>query len=324
MKILNALFLEFSKAHRNVIVTTLKITIAVFLIFYLVTHLNPYQIWQDFISANIWGIGIAVLLLIPNLFLQYKKWEIVCKALLKEKSKRNILLSLFYGFSAGLSTPMRLGEYVGRAIPFSNKNIVELTVATFIDKLFPILIVLFLGSVSSIIFIRVFYHVSNFITIGLFLVLFAAFYFIFMIFNDSDFWKNYLFNKMKKIKVLEKYANQFSTVNKLSSVTIGKITTISFVFYFTYILQFAFLLFAFNNSFSILNYIWIGIMVMFAKKFISFLSIGDLGVREATAVYFAGSLGVPEVSAFNASIFIFIINLVIPSLIGLILLLKRN
>lgn len=312
------------KRYQKPIIILVKVSIALLLVVYLIRHLNPNQIWKDLQSANIFIILSALLLLVLNLYLQYKKWQVVCNSVLQETDKKKILHSLFYGFSAGISTPMRIGEYVGRALPFKNKSAVEITIATFIDKLFSILIVLFLGAVTSILFIYYYFNISVLLTLSLFLALFIALYLIILVLNDSDFWKDYILKKIKKVKFLSKYYVQFESINELDSITIRKVTVLSVLFYFTYIFQFALLVYAFSNSLHLALYAWIGTMVMFSKKFISFLSIGDLGIREATAVYFAGILGVPEIAAFNASIFIFIINLVIPSLLGLFLIFKRN
>ena len=312
------------KRHQKPIILLVKVSIALLLVVYLIRHLNPNQIWTDLQSANIFIILSALLLLVLNLYLQYKKWQVVCNSVLQETDKKKILHSLFYGFSAGISTPMRIGEYVGRALPFKNKSAVEITIATFIDKLFSILIVLFLGTITSILFIYYYFNISDLLTLSLFLALFIALYLIILVLNDSDFWKDYILKKIKKVKFLSKYYVQFESINELDSITIRKVTVLTVLFYFTYIFQFALLVYAFSNSSHLALYAWIGTMVMFSKKFISFLSIGDLGIREATAVYFAGILGVPEIAAFNASIFIFIINLVIPSLLGLFLIFKRN
>jgi len=312
------------KRYQKSIIFFVKISIAVLLVVYLVQHLHPKQILSDLQSANIPIILTALFLLALNLFLQYKKWQVVCNSVLQETDKKKIFHSLLLGFSAGISTPMRIGEYVGRALPFNNKSGVEITIATFVDKLFSILIVLFLGAITSILFIYYYFNISIFLTLSLFLALFIALYLIILVLNDSDFWKDYLLKKIKKVKFLSKYFTQFESINKLDSITIRKVTVLSVLFYFTYIFQFALLVYAFSNNSHLVIYAWIGTMVMFSKKFISFLSIGDLGIREATAVYFAGMLGVPEIAAFNASIFIFIINLVIPSLMGLFLIFKRN
>ena len=63
---------------------------------------------------------------------------------------------------------------------------------------------------------------------------------------------------------------------------------------------------------------------MFAKTIIPPISLGELGIREGASVYFLTQFGETASAAFNASIFLFIINLLIPAVVGLVLLLKRN
>jgi uncharacterized membrane protein YbhN (UPF0104 family) len=99
---------------------------------------------------------------------------------------------------------------------------------------------------------------------------------------------------------------------------------ISIAFYTCFILQFALLAAAFSGHFNFIHYIWAGNLVMFAKTIIPPVSLGELGIREGASVFFLHIFGEPNSAGFNASIFLFLINMLIPSVIGLFLLLKRN
>ena len=63
---------------------------------------------------------------------------------------------------------------------------------------------------------------------------------------------------------------------------------------------------------------------MFAKSVIPQLSLGDLGIREGFTIYFYNKSGIAASTSFDASFFLFLINLVFPSLVGLILRYKKN
>ena len=63
---------------------------------------------------------------------------------------------------------------------------------------------------------------------------------------------------------------------------------------------------------------------MFAKTIIPPVSFGELGIREGASVYFLKQVGVSAAAGFNAAIFLFIINVLLPALTGLIFLLKRK
>ncbi|MDX1439275.1 MAG: hypothetical protein R3284_05170, partial [Rubricoccaceae bacterium] len=62
------------------------------------------------------------------------------------------------------------------------------------------------------------------------------------------------------------------------------------------------------------------VLVFFAKSAIPSITLGDLGIRESAAVFFLGSLGIFEAAAFDASLAIFGINILLPALSGLLLL----
>jgi hypothetical protein len=65
-------------------------------------------------------------------------------------------------------------------------------------------------------------------------------------------------------------------------------------------------------------------IVLFVKSVILPISIGDLGIRESASVFFYGQMGIPAAAALNASLCIFAVNIVFPSLMGIIVLFLSN
>ena len=63
---------------------------------------------------------------------------------------------------------------------------------------------------------------------------------------------------------------------------------------------------------------------MFAKTIIPPISLGELGIREGVSVFFLNKFGEAQSAGFNSSIFLFLINILIPSIVGLFLLFKKN
>jgi uncharacterized membrane protein YbhN (UPF0104 family) len=99
---------------------------------------------------------------------------------------------------------------------------------------------------------------------------------------------------------------------------------ISFLFYACFLIQYALLVSAFSNHFDFLQYLWAANLIMFAKTIIPPISFGELGIREGASVYFLTQMGETASVGFNASIFLFIINLLIPALIGVGMFLRKN
>ena len=313
-----------SKQYKGLLITLLKILIAGGLLSYLVFNVDKKEILGALQNANMTLILITALIAILNIYLQFLKWKITCGYLLEEKSNKKILLSLFYGFSGGVFTPARIGEYFGRAAAFKDKSLIKVGVATFIDKVFPLMIVAGFGALASILFMHYYYHVSVYLTGSLFILTFFLIYAAYLIVMDPRFWNSVLFNRISKSVSVKKIFNNLLVLKELDRTYTTQMVLISIAFYTCFILQYALLISAFSGHYNFIHYIWAGNLVMFAKTIIPPISLGELVIREGASVFFLHMFGETNSVGFNSSIFLFLINMLIPSVIGLFLLLKKN
>ena len=315
---------SFIVRYKRVITISAKIIIAFGLLFYLIYAVNFQEILTAIQQSNRYLIAAAFLLSFLNVYLQFYKWKITANVVLQENHNGKIWLSLFYGFSAGVFTPARIGEYFGRAIVFKNQSLLRVTLATLLDKVFLLIIVAFFGSISSIIFIHYKYNVAYYLTLGLFILIFTLFYLLVLLLFNDKFWDNILFTKLRDSIKLHWLFEKIKVFRKLDKKYAAKMFAVSFLFYLCFLIQYALLVSAFSNHNQFLDYLWAGNLMMFAKTIIPPVSLGELGIREGASVFFITQLGESASVGFNASIFLFFINVLIPSLIGLILLLKKN
>ena len=292
----------------------LKLMIAAGLLTFILFSVDIKKTISVFRSADKILLLAAFLLGFINVFLQYLKWNLVCRSLLNEKDTHKIITSLFYGFSAGSFTPARIGEYIGRAVPFTDKSLIEITSAVFIDKLFSLFIVLVIGSLSFLIFIE-----SGVITIAAFICLMIVLFYLLdkrIIITIKD--------KLSRWKRGREIVSSLALFKKMDSRFKLRLTLLSLLFYLCFILQFALLVSAFSHHYHLLNYVWTGSLVMFVKSIIPPISFGELGIREGVSVYFLKYIGESAAAGFNAAIFLFLINILFPALIGLNFLLRRK
>jgi uncharacterized membrane protein YbhN (UPF0104 family) len=314
----------FVTRYKSKIIIAVKIIIAAGLLIYLIKQVNFNEIINAIKDADVLFILGALLLLVLNLYLQYWKWKVVCTDVLGINDKKRVLTSLFYGFSAGSFTPGRIGEYFGRALSFRDKPVSDVTVATFLDKTIPLLVIAFIGALSSILFLHFYYRVTFFITASLFIFIFALSYiFLFFVFNPS-IWKNLVISKINSSKRLVFLVEKLSALKKINKSTIYKTAAISVLFFACILLQYVLLASAFSHHFSFINYLWVGVLIFFAKSIIPPISIGDLGIREGASVFFISFIGENGSIGFNASIFLFLINILIPAVIGMFLLFQKS
>ena len=317
----NTLKLESSK---KIYFVLLKIFFGVGLLWFIISKIKPSELINSISHANLFFIIASISLLIFNLFFQYKKWQLTCTCLLAENDKKKVLYSLFFGIVGGSFTPVRAGEYFGRSIEFKHKPFIEVSAATLIDKLFLLVVITFAGSVSSVIFLNVYYNITFYITLSLFVVIFVFYYLLILIVLSEKFWNILSLNSFKSTIRLKPFIERLKIIKQLDKQYSAKMIMWSLLLYICYTFQFALLVAGFTNHPRLFHFFWAGNLMMFAKTIIPSFTFAEIGIREGAAIFFLTKMGETSSAAFSASIFLLIINILIPSVIGLILLFKKN
>lgn len=315
---------KYRLINKTTVVIAAKLIIAAGLLIFLINFIDYDQIISAINEANLLMIGLVLILGVANIGLQYIKWRITCNEVLEVNDNSKIFRSLFFGFSAGIITPLRIGEYFGRGIEFRDKSLVQVTVATLVDKFFPLLMVASIGSVSSLLFIYYYHNVSIYLVLSLFVLIFSFFYLLLMLLVSNRFWNNLLFSRLNTSSRVRSFLDKLKIFENLDKRYFYKMIVISFLFYSCFLIQYALLAMAFSNHFNFINYLWAANLIMFSKTIIPPVSVGELGIREGVSIYFLTQMGESASVGFNASIFLFIINLLIPALIGVGMFLRKN
>ncbi|MCW8803675.1 MAG: hypothetical protein OQK57_04685, partial [Ignavibacteriaceae bacterium] len=229
--------LKFRALKKSRIVIAAKLIIAAGLLYYLINSVEYNQIISAINEANLFIIFIVLLLGFVNIYLQFKKWKLTAVEVLGINENSKIFRSLFYGFSAGIITPLRIGEYFGRGIEFRDKSFVQVTVATLVDKFFPLMMVASLGSISSLLFVYVYYDVPIYIVLSLFILIFTFFYLLIILLLSNRFWNSILFSKLNKSVRLKPFLEKLRIFESLDRTYFFKMLLISFFFYACFLIQ---------------------------------------------------------------------------------------
>ena len=302
------------------IVFSVKICVAAALIWLLVERINYAEFAAAFYNMD-WRFFMAAILLMPfNIYGQIVKWRFLLKHLKKGITWKECALSLLAGITLGFVTPGRLGEF-GRAFFVEDVPRSYVAVLVLIEKLISAIIIGFLGTWSLYTLVRLGYFTGGeklwFSTAILFsLTIFGLLFFSKKTLNVIITIYRYL------IKKDEHDSQAKSVLQQINPLMIPKYFGYGFLYYGIVVTQFYLFLRAFEFFPVMLGYIMV--FAIMAAKSVLPISLGDLGAREATAIYFVTSVGGQDTSAFNAAILIFFINLAIPALVGLVILLLRQ
>lgn len=315
---------NISKKAAGRLLFLVRLAIGTALIIFLIDYLDYTTIKKALVHSNKMLLLISLMMSLVNITLVYFRWKFLCNRFLHLKDTKLVRKSLFVGYASGIWTPIRIGEYFGRSFSIKEKSFSQIVIVTAIEKLFPLFVTILVGGAASIIFINKYYQVSALITIALFTVLFILGFIFIILLNSREFWKNFVLAKLKKVKFLQKFISDISILRSLDNSIAFYVFLFSILIYLNYTFQMALLIGAFSLHYSIITFFLVSNVVMFTKAFVGPITMGELGIRESASVYFVGLVGIAGEAGFNASLFLFILNLVIPSLIGLFYLMKRN
>ena len=295
-----------------------KLLLAVLLLYLLLRNIEAAAIMNTIQAANPWLLAAAMLLLMPNVILQLRKWGLLLRTVYPDIPVRDIRTSLLRGFTFGIFTPARIGEFGGRATAVRGASVLTLMGLTAVDKLATMLITVALGAAGLLVFcvqhpfmnpwLLAFAETAILITAatGLHLA-----------------WKrNIKHGEKRNATSRGRLQKLFSALQRIDSAVRRRLLLLSLLFYLTFLTQFLLLLQAFG-AVDMLSALAGISTIMLVKTIIPPVTLGELGIREGASVYVLGHAGVLAASAFSASLLLFAINILLPSLAGLFVLLRR-
>ena len=273
-------------------------------------------------------INAKTFLIITVVFLiQFVNWGIEAlkfRFIIAKKepiTKKEAILAVYTGNATGFFTPDRLGNFIGRFIYLKNKNKKTVTAATMLGNLSQLISTLIFALISFILYQAIETEI-NLPYVNSTLILSVVFVLLILItlafYNPSS-----LISKVKKIKWLAKHEDTFIFLTEFSVKESSLILLYSIARYLLFISQFYLLLNAVGFEINIIeSLIFTGLIYLFTT-FIPSPMMGNLGTRELFALMLLSNYDNAEL-ALVVSLLIWIINIVFPSILGSILLVKMN
>jgi hypothetical protein len=273
---------------------------------------NDFRQQADFFllhfkTENFYLFLLAVLLMPINWLLETVKWRLLIKS---AEPFSHLLKSIIAGVTLGFVTPGRAGEFVGRVLFVSEENKAKIFYLSSIGGIAQSVATL----VAGVFFVFMWSGNSFFygITIGV-AVVFLFVYFRFDLLNQLISSNSFL--TKHSLVISEK---------ELPSMSVQlQVLLLSFVRFGVYLLQYVLLMLFFGVSSNFwLMLINSGVFLV-AQTFSPMMPFVDLSYRGGTALYvFADSVN--SLGVLSAVMMVWLINLVIPSLIGYFFILNRK
>jgi uncharacterized protein (TIRG00374 family) len=298
-----------SKSGKKNIKLLLRGVLAVVLLVVLFQFVNLSEVTQALQAAKPEFIIGAGLLMFVNIGFQILKWRYFVRLVNPKATNLETAASLLFGITLGAITPGQIGEFGGRALHHSSITAASIVGLTLVDKIQMLCIMGIAGTASLVIL----FECGTMVGMIAIVVTTVFFLLVFFRFNSLQrMMSRYTFGFLRRPMIRD----FLSAVDIFRSRDLMISFGLSAGFYIVIFLQMFLLLNAFSPVH--LGDAFLGFAAMMFLKSLVPISLGDLGIREAGSVYFYALRGIANATALNAALLLFAINILLPSLIGLL------
>jgi uncharacterized membrane protein YbhN (UPF0104 family) len=279
------------------------------------------KIKQSVQSPEIWNLVIVIFLMFINWAIEALKWKIVIQPVQPVnffKSFRAVLS----GVSFSVSTPNRIGEYVGRVLYMEEGNRLKAVSLTIVSSISQLIITLFCGLIGlfyltgkiersemihgddSSIWLQVLQY-----GVVLVLVILTVFYFRLSLFTRL----------IDKLLSKSRYVWLVDSLKDVHATLLLKLLSLSAIRYIVFMLQY-FLLFRLFEVRIVWWQCFEAVSVVFlVLAIIPTFAIAELGLRGKVNLKLLGLFSANSLGISIATVTIWLINLVVPAIAGSLL-----
>jgi hypothetical protein len=268
-----------------------------------------------------WRLGLVVLLMPVNWGIEARKWQLAMRPD-GGISFKDAFKAIFTGATLASFTPNRMGEYLGRILYVKEGRRVAAISLTMIGSMAQLLITLLSGAVGLIGMFPLLHQQSlaghpqvrglpqTLIVVGVLLLGLGFLYFQFP----------RLARQLARLPWIRKLGAFIKVLENFDRRILLRILFLSFVRYIVFIVQYS-LVFPVFGVWLGFGQVWQGMSVVFLIMAVvpTFTFLTELGLRLGASFQVLEFYKVSTVGIFAASFTIWLINLVIPALIGSLL-----
>ncbi|MFN6037426.1 MAG: lysylphosphatidylglycerol synthase domain-containing protein [Bacteroidota bacterium] len=261
---------------------------------------------------------VTVLLMLINWFLESIKWKTIISENLVKMNYFTAFKSVLSGVAFGNLAPGRATEFAGKIIFIPSEHRGTATYLHFVNGIIQLLITIVVGIFSIFLMIN-----SNpSFKSGFSVYALSASFVLILLIGALLYKPSWFYSVLQKNKTIKKH---LAEKIQLSSVTLLKLTAYSILRYIVFSLQFYFLILVFFDTTPLME-VCLGIGVYYLlTTIIPMFSAIEAFMRGGIAVLVFTQAEPSTVNILSASTFLWIINIVIPSVIGyLFFLFLRN
>ncbi len=278
------------------------------------------QIKESWHSSLVW---VVIILLIVNWGMEAGKWQVLVQHV-QPISFLNSFKSVLAGCSITMLTPNRIGEYGGRILYVEEENRIKAISLTLVGSISQLLVTMLMGC-FGLIFLS-FFSQSNGASLpvlpefwgNVLIYLCVTITVILTLFYLRLGW---LVRMMEKVPPLQKVVKHIRVLDEFNNIQLVRILSLSFIRYLVFVLQYVLLLKVMQVNISFGTCFWLITVFYLVLAVAPTIGFVELPIRVTACWALLKFYTTNELGVGAAALGIWIINLVVPAIVGSILIL---
>jgi Lysylphosphatidylglycerol synthase TM region len=283
------------------------------------------QVGQAIRGAQQWKLWVVLALMPVNWGIEARKWQLVIRRA-GGISYGDAFKAILTGTTFASFTPNRMGEYLGRILYVKEGRRLDSISLTIVCSIAQLMVTLLVG-MMGLLYLRNYLHLQYpkgqqplQFWLNVLLVLVLVFWTCLTIIY---FRLSGLLWILRKVPLPERYRRHIKIIENFEVAILLRILFLSFGRYAVFIMQYG-LVFPVFGVFLGVGQLWAGVSVVFLVMAVipTLTFLTELGLRWGASIQVLQFFSANTVGIFAASFAIWLINLIIPALIGSLLILS--
>ncbi len=279
------------------------------------------HILESFHSKKIWLVIGAVVLMLINWGLEAVKWRMSVKPV-QAVSFQTAFKAILSGVSVSISTPYRVGEYLGRILYMNEGNKLKAVSLTVVGSISQIIVTLGMGLVG-LLFMSAELAQQHILSPLWIKMIASGVCMVLIILTLFYFKLSWLVKRIDQIPAIKKFTWLINALENFNATILFSLLSLSVLRFLVFILQY-YLLFQFFGVNIGFGQALVSVSLMFLVMAVvpTIALFTDLGLKGEISLKLIGLFSVNGLGITLTTISIWLINLVIPALAGSLLILS--
>ena len=270
-------------------------------------------------SYKIFYLVAVIILMFVNWGIETIKWKISIHTI-QPISFFRAFKAVLSGVSFSVSTPNRVGEYLGRMLYMDEGNRLKVISATIIGSISQLIITLLMGTLGLIILLPKIKAAEIFSALWMQVIIYGVFA-VLVLLTLFYFRLSWIVKWVQRLGGSKRFAFLISALEDFNTILLLRLLSLSFLRFLVFVVQFYLLFLLFDVDISWWQSFWAVNVSFLVLAIIPTIAVAELAQRGAIVLTIMKLFSSNVLGINLATACIWFINLIIPAIIGSLLIL---